>query len=154
MSIKEEVSDFLEQYQKMWFYESLANSYSFNPLLDHHYDEDGQVFWHKVQTAEAWDWWQSAKKHAIPDTHILIEKSKLESFYQDDNEPENFCSSINEIDVLGEHLDIGESMIINKTTSAYVSTEKLFAVLVECDPVAPWFKKTTLKIVNQDDLIK
>ena len=72
MSIKEEVSDFLEQYQKVWFYESLANSYSFNPLLDHHYDEDGQVFWHKVQTAEAWDWWQSAKKHAIPHNHIVV----------------------------------------------------------------------------------
>lgn len=74
MSIKEEVSDFLEQYQKVWFYETLANSYSFNPLLDHHYDKDGQVVWHKAQTAEAWAWWQSAKKHAIPEGFVLIPK--------------------------------------------------------------------------------
>lgn len=91
------------------------------------------------------------KPFQVPEGFILVERERLDEFYQDDDEPENFCSNINEIDILGENLDIGDVMIINKITSAHVSTEKLYAVLVECDPVAPYFKRTTLKVFDDYD---
>lgn len=66
MDLQNEIDAFIAKYTKMWFYESLAASYKHNPLLDYTIDKDGSVFWHKVQTAEAWDWWQSAKAYAVP----------------------------------------------------------------------------------------
>lgn len=57
---------------------------------------------------------------------VLVEKSKISYFYQDSDEPENFCSSESDFDSLGDCIDLGEIMEINKHTQAHIQTEKLF----------------------------
>ena len=69
---------------------------------------------------------QQAKKSAVPEGFVLVEKSKISYFYQDSDEPENFCSSESDFDSLGDCIDLGEIMEINKHTQAHIQTEKLF----------------------------
>lgn len=62
----------------------------------------------------------------IPDGFILVKKESISSFYQDNEEPENCCNKEADFDALGDCIEHDEIMIVNKHTSANISTEKLF----------------------------
>lgn len=87
-------------------------------------DEDGNF--DDMSMAYAWSAWQAAKAQAVPEGFILVEKEKINTWYQDDNEPENFCNSIDALDSLGDCIDHDEIMIVNKHIQAHLSTEKLY----------------------------
>ena len=56
----------------------------------------------------------------------MVPKDKISHFYQDNDEPENFCSNESDFDCLGDCIDLGEIMEINKFTQAHVNKEILF----------------------------
>ena len=68
--------------------------------------------------------WQAAQ--AVPEGFVLVPKDNLSVFWQDSDEPENFCSSEADFNCLGDCIDIGEIMEINKFTQANINKEKLF----------------------------
>lgn len=73
----------------------------------------------------AWLAWQ-AKAQAVPEGFVLVPKEKISYFWQDNDEPENFCSNESDFDCLGDCIDLGEIIEINKFTQAHVNKEKLF----------------------------
>lgn len=72
--------------------------------------------------------WQSAKAQAVPEGFVLVEKSKVRTWYQDDDEPENFCNSESDLDCLGDCLDDDDIIAVNIHESAHISTRKVFGV--------------------------
>lgn len=64
------------------------------------------------------------------DDYVLVKKDKIDVFWQDDDEPENFCSREEDLNVLAEACDVGDIMVINETHTAHIKTEKLFGVVV------------------------
>lgn len=72
--------------------------------------------------------WQAAKAQAVPEGFVLVEKSKVRTWYQDDDEPENFCNSESDLDCLGDCLDDDDIIAVNIHESAHISTRKVFGV--------------------------
>ena len=75
---------------------------------------------------DSWNSWIAAKAQAVPEGFVLVPKDKISHFYQDNDEPENFCSNESDFDCLGDCIDLGEIMEINKFTQAHVNKEILF----------------------------
>ena len=75
----------------------------------------------------AWAVWQ-AKSQAVPEGFVLVEKSKIRTWYQDDDEPENFCNSESDLNCLGDCLDDDDIIAVNIHESAHISTRKVFGV--------------------------
>ena len=69
---------------------------------------------------------QSAKSQAVPEGFVLVPKENISCYWQDNDEPENFCSNESDFDCLGDCIDLGEIMEINKFTQAHVNKEILF----------------------------
>lgn len=73
-----------------------------------------------------WELWQAAKAQVVPEGFILVPKENISCYWQDNDEPENFCSNESDFDCLGDCIDLGEIIEINKFTQAHVNKEKLF----------------------------
>ena len=73
-----------------------------------------------------WSAWQAAKAQAVPEGFVLVPKENISCYWQDNDEPENFCSNESDFDCLGDCIDLGEIMEINKFTQAHVNKEILF----------------------------
>jgi hypothetical protein len=69
-----------------------------------------------------------AKAQAVPEGFVLVEKSKIRTWYQDDDEPENFCNSESDLNCLGDCLDDDDIIAVNIHESAHISTRKVFGV--------------------------
>ena len=67
-----------------------------------------------------------AKAQAVPKGFVLVPKENISCYWQDNDEPENFCSNESDFDCLGDCIDLGEIMEINKFTQAHVNKEILF----------------------------
>ncbi|WEE38619.1 hypothetical protein [Acinetobacter sp. TAC-1] len=63
---------------------------------------------------------------ATPEGFVLVPKENISCYWQDNDEPENFCSNESDFDCLGDCIDLGEIMEINKFTQAHVNKEILF----------------------------
>jgi len=83
--------------------------------------QDGKTF-------NAFAGWQAAKAQAVPEGFVLVEKSKVRTWHQDDDEPENFCNSESDLDCLGDCLDDDDIIAVNIHESAHISTRKVFGV--------------------------
>ena len=66
-------------------------------------------------------------KKLVSGDFVLVEKSKVRIWYQDD-EPENFCNSEFDLDTLGDCLDDDDIIVVNIHESAHISTRKVFGV--------------------------
>ena len=66
------------------------------------------------------------KAQAVPEGFVLVPKENISCYWQDNDEPENFCSNESDFDCLGDCIDLGEIMEINKFTQAHVNKEILF----------------------------
>ncbi|MGK8800995.1 hypothetical protein [Acinetobacter seifertii] len=96
--------------------------------------EDILEAYHSVNTG--WSMWlraisqEKAKAQAVPNTHVLVEKSKISTWWQDEDEPENFAST--EEQLLGliaeSEIYIDDMLIVEKHVQAQLSTQKLFCV--------------------------
>lgn len=75
---------------------------------------------------QSWMAWQAAKAQAVPEGFVLVPKENISCYWQDNDEPENFCSNESDFDCLGDCIDLGEIMEINKFTQAHVNKEILF----------------------------
>ena len=69
---------------------------------------------------------QATKAQAVPEGFVLVPKENISCYWQDNDEPENFCSNESDFDCLGDCIDLGEIMEINKFTQAHVNKEILF----------------------------
>ena len=83
-------------------------------------------FYNNEQTNWMWQMWLSAKAQAVPEGFVLVPKENISCYWQDNDEPENFCSNESDFDCLGDCIDLGEIMEINKFTQAHVNKEILF----------------------------
>ena len=68
----------------------------------------------------------NAKSKAVPEGFVLVPKDKISHFYQDNDEPENFCNSSDDWDCLGDGIEKDQIMVVNKHTQASISTEKFY----------------------------
>ncbi|OTG81531.1 hypothetical protein [Acinetobacter sp. ANC 4648] len=73
------------------------------------------------------------KAQAVPEGFVLVPNENLSTFYQDDSEPENFCTLESDLDILGDGLDCGDVMVVNKYNQAEISKEKLYGVWCEIE---------------------
>ena len=82
-------------------------------------------FYVDKHTQTCWEAWQ-VKAQAVPEGFVLVPKENISCYWQDNDEPENFCSNESDFDCLGDCIDLGEIMEINKFTQAHVNKEILF----------------------------
>ena len=75
---------------------------------------------------DRWQGWLAAKAQAVQEGFVLVQKENISCYWQDNDEPENFCSNESDFDCLGDCIDLGEIMEINKFTQAHVNKEILF----------------------------
>lgn len=99
-------------------------------------EEDLFDIYHRVNSG--WAMWKKAvsfmrdkaEAQAMPETHVLIEKSKITTWYQDVDEPENFANT--EEQLLGliaeSEIYIDDMLIVEKHVQAQLSTQKLYCV--------------------------
>ena len=98
--------------------------------LDLSFEDDAVEIWHRVNTG--WAMWKKAinfgrkQPQAVPEGFVLVPKENISCYWQDNDEPENFCSNESDFDCLGDCIDLGEIMEINKFTQAHVNKEILF----------------------------
>lgn len=77
---------------------------------------------------------------AVPEGFVLVPKENISCYWQDNDEPENFCNSSNDWDCLGDGIDKDQIMIVNKHTQANISTEKFYGAwkLIETSYGTRW----------------
>ncbi len=75
-------------------------------------------------------WMEKAKAQAVPETHVLIEKSKISTWWQDADEPENFASTEEQLmELIAEsEIYIDDMLIVEKHVQAQLGTQKLYCV--------------------------
>ena len=95
----------------------------FYTAIDHYNPDSVNSAW---VLRSSFDSWQAAKAQAVPEGFVLVPKEKISYFWQDNDEPENFCSNESDFDCLGDCIDLGEIIEINKFTQAHINKEKLF----------------------------
>ena len=94
------------------------------------FEGDATEIWHRVNTG--WAMWKKAinfgrkQAQSVPEGFVLVPKENISCYWQDNDEPENFCSNESDFDCLGDCIDLGEIMEINKFTQAHVNKEILF----------------------------
>ena len=110
--------------KKLFFYELEGRGYTFQ---NKNWDEAKHGFEDDMLNM-AWEMWSSGQvaKAQVPEGFVLVPKENITHFYQDNDEPENFCSNESDFDCLGDCIDLGEIIEINKFTQAHVNKEKLF----------------------------
>ena len=110
--------------KNLFFYELEGRGYTFH---NKNWDEAKHGFEDDMLNM-AWEMWSSgqAAKAQVPEGFVLVPKENITHFYQDNDEPENFCSNESDFDCLGDCIDLGEIIEINKFTQAHVNKEKLF----------------------------
>ena len=112
--------------KNLFFYELEGRGYIFQ---NKKWDEAKHVFEDDMLNM-AWEMWSSAKHsvkaQAVPEGFVLVPKENISCYWQDNDEPENFCSNESDFDCLGDCIDLGEIMEINKFTQAHVNKEILF----------------------------
>lgn len=105
-------------------------SFKFNEELQQYIALDSEMELQVDEFNELWDafraGWQAAKAQAIPEGFVVVPKDKISHFYQDNDEPENFCNSSDDWDCLGDGIDKDQIMIVNKHTQANISTERFY----------------------------
>ena len=99
---------------------ALANGFSLKEQASGNMDLHSYVY----EFANAIE--QAAKAQAVPEGFVLVPKENISCYWQDNDEPENFCSNESDFDCLGDCIDLGEIMEINKFTQAHVNKEILF----------------------------
>ena len=100
-------------------YSELENVYE---LIE--WDEEYSEALNEINSS--WCTWQAATAQAVPEGFVLVPKENISCYWQDNDEPENFCSNESDFDCLGDCIDLGEIMEINKFTQAHVNKEILF----------------------------
>ncbi|AZP31369.1 hypothetical protein KWE42_16860 [Acinetobacter pittii] len=75
-------------------------------------------------------WKARAKAQAVPETHVLVEKSKISKWWQDADEPENFASTEEQLIALIAESEIytDDMLVVEKHVQAQLSTQKLYCV--------------------------
>ena len=99
---------------------ALANGFSLKEQASGNMDLHSYVY----EFANAIE--QAVKAQAVPEGFVLVPKENISCYWQDNDEPENFCSNESDFDCLGDCIDLGEIMEINKFTQAHVNKEILF----------------------------
>lgn len=74
-------------------------------------------------------WMEKAKAQAVPEyaEFVLVPKDKVYTYFQDDDEPENYCNEGN-LDDLGDCLDGDDIISVSKCDQATISKVKMFGV--------------------------
>ena len=108
--------------------EGFEQAYSeiFSPIIKQPYPHLENGDYKYIETDQGWKLWQTAAAQAVPEGFVLVPKENISCYWQDNDEPENFCSNESDFDCLGDCIDLGEIMEINKFTQAHVNKEILF----------------------------
>ena len=144
MNIEKEREAFEKAFAQTEFYRNKADLY--NLLAD--IDDESFDFFRKngcgdysIGEAQAtWSAWQAVKTQAVMEGFVLVPKDKVSHFYQDNDEPENFCNSSDDWDCLGDGIDKDQIMVVNKHTQANISTERFYGAwkLIETSYGTRW----------------
>ncbi|WP_180033915.1 hypothetical protein [Acinetobacter sp. YH12233] len=106
----------------------------------YYHDEHGHMIVDMDDVVKEISGFDSWKAQSVPEGFVLVPKENISCFWQDDDEPENFCNSSNDWDCLGDGIEKDQIMIVNKHTQAHISTEKFFGVwkLIETSYGTRW----------------
>ena len=122
-----------------WFSQEFrCDEWEYNPFS---HIEFNDIDAYSCSTVNAtWLAWQAAKAQVVPEGFVLVQKDKISHFYQDNDEPENFCNSSDDWDCLGDGIDKDQIMIVNKHTQANISTEMFYGAwkLIETSYGTRW----------------
>lgn len=125
-----EVAVFKKECMELWFVPELAASYSNRDFFSYSIFEDDQVFFMIEQARQLWAFWNKAKANAVPKGSILVMESEIDTFWQDDEEPENCVNKESDFNNLGDCLDIEDITSITKRRVAYLTASKVYGTWV------------------------
>ncbi|AYX87270.1 hypothetical protein EGX84_12120 [Acinetobacter baumannii] len=106
----------------------------FNTKLGCYTKKSGKMCVSANWTNGAWFVFErNAKAQAVPDTHLLVEKSKIETWWQDAEEPENFASRIEDMPSLGQYINGDEIMEIIEHHTIHLPSKTIYGVWADKD---------------------
>lgn len=137
-----EIEIFIAECLKTHVVKCWAESYTNTDPFSYVFTNAGnnEIWWMKTQAHQLWEMWKKAKAQAVTEGFVLVPKENISCFWQDNDEPENFCNSSNDWDCLGDGIEKDQIMIVNKHTQAHISTEEFFGVwkLIETSYGTRW----------------
>lgn len=124
-----EVAAFKKECMELWFVPNLADTYKNKDLFSYSIIDD-EVFFMREQARQLWAFWNKAKANAVPEGSVLVLESEIETFWQDDEEPENCVNKERDFNNLGDCLDIEDISLITKRHVAYLAASKVYGTWV------------------------
>ncbi|MEN8395995.1 hypothetical protein ABFO98_17635 [Acinetobacter baumannii] len=128
-----QIEEFKKDAMELWFVPDLAESYKNMDLFSYSIVENNEVFFMREQARQLWSFWNKAKAQAVTETHVVVEKSKIETWWQDAEEPENFASRIEDMLSLGQYITGGEIMEITEHHTIHLPSKTIYGVWVDKD---------------------
>ena len=126
MDIQRDIDQFKSEISKNdYFLKNLEKNFQGDFECFFQLNKEGGFLLHEAKLSfEAW----KTAKATVAEGFVLAEKSKIKTWYQDDDEPENFCYEADSLDDLGDCLDNDEIIQVNKIEEAIIQTTPLFGV--------------------------
>lgn len=124
-----EVAVFKKECIELWFIPDLAATYKNTSLFEYSIIDEEVIFM-KEQARQLWAFWNKAKANAVPKGSVLVLDSEIETFWQDDEEPENCVNKERDFNNLGDCLDIEDITSITKRHVAYLAASKVYGTWV------------------------
>lgn len=121
------IQTFINEFKLTFVYELLRQTLTDDQLFEHSV-EDGQVIWFKEQMRQMWHLWLTAAAEEVPDGFALVKVKEIKTWYQDDDEPENFCNSEKELDILGDGIEDNDIIAVNVIKDCYISSVRKYGV--------------------------
>lgn len=121
------IQTFINEFKLTFVYDLLRQTLTDEQLFEHSV-QDGQVTWFKEQMRQMWHLWTTAAAEEVPDGFALVKVANVKTWYQDCDEPENWCNNDNELDVLGDCIDDDDIIAVNIIKDCVISSVQKFGV--------------------------
>ncbi|WP_228199959.1 hypothetical protein [Acinetobacter nosocomialis] len=71
-----QIEEFKKDAMELWFVPDLAESYKNMDMFSYSIVENNEVFFMCEQARQLWSFWNKAKAQAVPDTHIVVPRTR------------------------------------------------------------------------------
>jgi hypothetical protein len=73
--LEAQIETFKKEAVELWFVPNLADTYKNKDLFSYSI-MDGEVFFMREQARQLWNFWNKAKAQAVPETHIVVPRTR------------------------------------------------------------------------------
>lgn len=125
-----EIELFIAEAMKAYVVERWADSYQNTEPFAYTIDDKNEIWWMKTQAHQLWQFWKTAKAHAVPQLEgcVVVPRDQTEDWYLDPDE--HMWWEADGIDGTLCYLNIGEVAAIEHKEYLITASDTLYAAIV------------------------